>query len=102
LLFALFGVLMQGIRPMFKRGRLEFPVFMVGVATFGWLTMQYLIMTFIRGSFSFPQAVWMKMITASLLAMLVAPLLFLLLHGLARLMSHEIRYEGLSYNFNGR
>jgi hypothetical protein len=101
-LFALFGVLMQGIRPMFKRGRLELPVFMVGVATFGWLTVQYLIMTFIRGSFSFPQAVWMKMITASLLAMLVAPLLFLLLHGLARLMSHEIRYEGLSYNFNGR
>jgi hypothetical protein len=102
LLFAVFGVLMQGIRPMFKRGRLELPVVMVGIATFGWLAAQYLIITFVRGNFSFPQEVWAKMITASMLAMLVAPILFLVLHGLARLMSHEIRYEGLTYNFNGR
>lgn len=101
-LFAGFGILMQGIRPMFKKGRLELPVVMVGIATFGWLMMQYLIITFVRGSFSFPHMVWAKMITASMLAMLVAPLLFLVLHGLARLMSHEIRYDGLSYNLNGR
>lgn len=99
LLFGLFGSLMQGVRPLFKRGRLELPVLMTGFAMFGWLLSQFLVITFIRGSFSFPGEVWSKMITDTLLAMLVAPLLFLVLHGLARWTSYEIRYDGLRYNF---
>jgi hypothetical protein len=102
LFFGLFGTLMQGVRPLFKRGRLELPVIMIGFAMFGWLLSQYLAITFIRGSFSFPSAVWSKMITDTLLAMLVAPVLFLVLHGLARWMHHEIRYDGLRYHFHGR
>ena len=101
-LFGLMGALMQGIRPLFKRGRLELPVLMVGFATFGWLMAQYLLMTFLRGSIQFSSALWSKTITDTLLAMLVAPLLFLLLHGLARLTQFEIRYEGLRYNFDAR
>ncbi len=102
LLFGLFGCLMQGVRPLFKRGRLELPVVMTGFAMFGWLLSQFLVITFIRGSFRFASEVWSKMITDTLLAMLVAPLLFLALHGLARWTSYEIRYDGLRYNFNGR
>jgi hypothetical protein len=60
------------------------------------------MITFIRGSFSFPPAVWSKMITDTLLAMLVAPLLFLLLHALARWMRFEIRYDGLRHYSHGR
>jgi hypothetical protein len=100
--FGLFGTLMQGVRPLFKRGRLELPVVMIGIAVFGWLLSQYLTITFIRGSFSFPPSVWSKMITDTLLAMLVAPLMFLLLHALARWMRFEIRYDGLRYHSYGR
>lgn len=102
LLFAMLGTLMQGIRPLFKRGRLELPVLMVGVATFLWLFSQYLIITFLRGSLQFPVGVWSKMITDTLLAMLAAPLIFLLLYSLARLSSYEIKYDGLRYRFDGR
>lgn len=101
-LFGMLGTLLQGIRPLFKRGRLELPVLMVGLATFSWLLSQYLIMTFLRGSLQFPAGVWSKMITDSLLAMLAAPLIFLLLYSLARLSSYEIKYEGLRYRFDGR
>ncbi|OYW70897.1 MAG: hypothetical protein B7Z37_29290 [Verrucomicrobia bacterium 12-59-8] len=101
-LFGMLGTLMQGIRPLFKRGRLELPVLMVGLATFVWLMSQYLIITFLRGSLQFPVGVWSKMITDSLLAMLAAPLIFLLLYSLARLSSYEIKYEGLRYRFDGR
>ncbi|MFC5456667.1 hypothetical protein [Prosthecobacter fluviatilis] len=101
-LFGMLGTLLQGIRPLFKRGRLELPVLMVGLATFSWLLSQYLIMTFLRGSLQFPTGVWSKMITDSLLAMLAAPLIFLLLYSLARLSSYEIKYEGLRYRFDGR
>lgn len=101
-LFGMLGTLMQGIRPLFKRGRLELPVLMVGLATFMWLISQYLIITFLRGSLQFPAGVWSKMITDSLLAMLAAPLIFLLLYSLARLSSYEIKYEGLRYRFDGR
>ena len=101
-LFGMLGTLLQGIRPLFKRGRLELPVLMVGLATFVWLLSQYLIITFLRGSLQFPAGVWSKMITDSLLAMLAAPLIFLLLYSLARLSSYEIKYEGLRYRFDGR
>ncbi len=100
--FGMLGTLMQGIRPLFKRGRLELPVLMVGVATFVWLLSQYLVITFLRGSLQFPAGVWTKMITDSLLAMLASPLIFLLLYSLARLSSYEIKYEGLRYRFDGR
>ncbi len=101
-LFGMLGTLLQGIRPLFKRGRLELPVLMVGLAVFVWLLAQFLIITFLRGSLQFPAGVWSKMITDSLLAMLAAPLIFLLLYSLARLSSYEIKYEGLRYRFDGR
>ncbi len=101
-LFGMLGTVLQGIRPLFKRGRLELPVIMVGVATFVWLLAQYLIITFSRGSLYFPGGVWAKMITDTLLSMLVAPLIFLLLYSLARLLSYEIKYEGLRCRFDGR
>ena len=75
---------------------------MVGVATFSWLLVQYLLMTFLRGSLHFPPQVWAKMVTDTLLAMLISPILFLILYSLARITSYEIKYEGLRYNFDGR
>ncbi|HEY1081506.1 MAG TPA: hypothetical protein VGE29_04550 [Prosthecobacter sp.] len=102
LLFGLLGIFLQGVRPLFKRGRLELPVLLVGFTTFAWLLSEYMVMTFLRGSLYFSPLIWTKMITDSLLAMLAAPLIFLLLYTLAGLSRHEIKYEGLRYSFDGR
>lgn len=102
LLFGLLGCFLQGVRPLFRRGRLELPVLLVGFTTFFWLLSEYVVMTFLRGSLHFPPQVWTKLVTDSLLAMLAAPLIFLLLYTLAGLSRYEIKYEGLTYSFDGR
>lgn len=102
IVFALIGVFLQGVRPLFKRGRVELPVLLVGFTTFCWLLIEYLLMTFFRGGVFFPASVWIKMVTDTMLAMLASPLLFLLLYSLAGLSRYEIRYEGLRYSFDGR
>jgi cell shape-determining protein MreD len=102
LVFALMGTFLQGVRPLFKRGRLELPVLLVGATTFLWLLLEYLMMAFLRGSFHFTTAVWSKMITDTMLAMLASPLIFLLLYSLAGLSRYEIKYDGLRYSFDGR
>jgi hypothetical protein len=101
-LFGVLGMFLQGVRPLFKRGRLELPVVMVGFTTSLWLLAEYLVLTLGRGSFYFPPAIWTKIVTAALLAMLAAPLLFLLLYMLAGLSRYEIKYEGLRLSFDGR
>ena len=102
IIFALLGTFLQGVRPLFKRGRVELPVLLVGFTTFFWLLMEYLIQTFLRGSLFFPTAVWTKMVTDTMLAMLASPLLFLMLYSLAGLSRYEIKYDGLKYSFDGR
>ena len=69
-LFGALGAFMQGVRPLFKRGRWDLPVLLVGVAAFAWLLLEYLLMSFLRGSFYFPSALWTKLVTSALLAML--------------------------------
>ena len=102
ILFGALGTVMQGIRPLFKRGRWELPVVMVGVATFTWLLIEYLLMSFLRGRFYFPDGLWTKLITDALLAMLAAPLLLYALHSFARMLRFEARNEGLTLRFHGR
>ncbi len=102
LMFGLIGTLMQGIRPLFRRVRWELPVLMVGMVMALWLSIQYLLITFLRGEIFFPFEVLSKLITNTLMAMLAAPLIFLSLHMLAKMTSYEIKYEGLRYRFDGR
>ncbi len=101
ILFGVLGCLMQGIRPLFRKGRWELPVLMVGVATVSWMLAQYLVMTFLRGTFYFPNEVWIKIVSVTLMAMLASPLIYFVLHTLARATNYEIRYEGLRYRFDG-
>lgn len=101
-LFGLLGTFLQGVRPLFKRGRLELPVLLLGFTTFVWLFTEYLVMTFLRGSLFFPSGVWTKLVTDTLLAMLASPLIFLFLYSLAGLSRYEIKYEGLKFSFDGR
>jgi len=101
ILFGGLGTVMQGVRPLFRRGRWEVPVIMVGVATAAWLMLEYLLMSFLRGAFTFPSGMWIKVITEALLAMLVSPVMLYILHTLGRALHYEVRYEGLTYRFYG-
>jgi hypothetical protein len=96
LLFGLFGSLMQGIRPLFRRGRFELPVLMVGIAVILWMLFEYFFIILLRGEPQFTQEFWLKLGTTGLLSVLVSPLFLLLLHMLARWSRFEIRYDGLS------
>lgn len=102
IMFGVIGTVMQGIRPLFKKVRWELPVLMVGLVTAFWLSIQYLVLTFLRGEIFFPFDVLSKLITDTLLAMLAAPVIFLVLHMLAKVTNYEIKYEGLRYRFDGR
>lgn len=99
-LFGVLGGLMQGLRPLFRRGRWELPIIMTGVGTFLFLLIQYLLVNFSLGGLVFPARVWYKILTTSLLCMLISPLLFFTLHKLAQATGYQIRYEGLRRRFN--
>jgi hypothetical protein len=99
LLFGLAGSMMQGIRPLFRRGRWELPVLMTGVVTVVYLTLEYALINFMRGDLYFPREVWFKILTTAMLTTLAAPVLFLALHWIARMSGYRIRYEGLSRRY---
>ncbi len=95
-LYLLLGSLMQGIRPLFRRGRWELPVLMTGIGTFLLLLLEYLWINFRRGGFVFPVEIWYHLLTTALLSMFVAPVIFFLIDTLARLSGYRIRYTGLT------
>jgi hypothetical protein len=95
LLYGLLGSLMQGIRPLFRRGRWELPVLMCGLGTALLLTFEHLWFCFLRGRFFFSEAVWLHIGTTALLSMMISPVIFLLVHKLSRLSGYQIRYDGL-------
>jgi hypothetical protein len=95
-LLGLLGSLIQGIRPLFRRGRWELPVLMTGISTALFLVFSYLWINFRRGGFVFPREVWYHILTTALLSMFVAPLIFLLIDRLAKVTGYQIRYEGLA------
>lgn len=102
LIFGLCGSFMQGIRPLFRRGRFELPVIMVGVGILLWLLAEYLFIAFRRGSALFPVEFWMKLGTTSLFSLLLSPLLLFFLYALARWARFEISYDGIATRTYGR
>ena len=95
LLYGLLGSLMQGIRPLFRRGRWELPVLMCGLGTAMLLTIEHLWFCFLRGRFFFSEEIWLHIGTSALLSMMISPVVFLIVHTLSRLSGYQIRYDGL-------
>jgi hypothetical protein len=95
LLYGLLGSLMQGIRPLFRRGRWELPVLMCGLGTAILLTIEHFWFCFLRGRFFFSEEIWLHIGTTALLSMMISPVIFLLVHSLSRLAGYQIRYDGL-------
>jgi hypothetical protein len=99
-LFALTGSLLQGVRPLFRRGRWELPLFIVGAATTILLVAEWFLISFARGNFSWPGDFWYQVWTSTLLCMLISPVLFYLIFKLGKLsgapvhLGREIEREG--------
>jgi hypothetical protein len=93
-LFAVTGALMQGVRPLFRRGRWEFPLLMVGLATVMLLALEWFLVSFQRGNFLVESQFWYRAWTSALLGMLVSPLLFFLIFKLAKATGFRIEMMG--------
>ena len=102
-IFGITGALIQGLRPLFRRGRWELPVLMIGICTALGLLMEYLVISFHRGGLSFPPELWWKLLMTALFSALVSPFILLLLNRLADRVRYKIRMEGLKrrYSYDG-
>ena len=102
-LFGLLGSFIQGVRPVFRRGRWELPVFMIGVCTLVGIVIEYLVISFHRGGFVWTAELWFMILMTSLFSMLAAPFILLLFSKLAKWTGYKIRMEGITkkYSFYG-
>jgi hypothetical protein len=85
LLYAVLAGIMHGLRPLFIRGRWEVHCIMTGVCTSLILLAQYLMITFRRGSLLFSKEVWWQIGGPGIIAMLMAPIVFLFLQWVGRI-----------------
>lgn len=97
LLYAVLASIMHGLRPLFIRGRWEVHCLMSGVCTSSILLSQYLMIAFRRGSLFFNREAWWQIAGPGLIALLMAPLVFWILHSLGRLTSNPYLPESDSY-----
>ena len=82
LIYAVLASIMHGLRPLFIRGRWEIHCIMSGVCTSLILLAQYLMITFRRGSILFTAETWWQIGGPGVIAMIMAPLMFWLLHAI--------------------
>lgn len=88
LLYAVLAAIMHGLRPLFIRGRWEVHCIMSGLCTSVILLSQYLMIAFRRGSLDFSREAWWQIGGPGVIAMLMAPLAFWILHSLGRLTAN--------------
>src|SRR3954462_6313065 len=97
LLYAVLAAIMHGLRPLFIRGRWEVHCVMSGVCTSSILLAQYLMISFRRGSLFFTREAWWQIAGPGLIAMLMGPLAFLILHYIAGLAGNPYRPDADAY-----
>jgi hypothetical protein len=98
LLYAVLAAIMHGLRPLFIRGRWEVHCIMSGVCTSAIVLAQYLMISFRRGSLFFNREAWWQILGPGLIAMLMAPLAFWILHWLAGLTRNPYRPDQDAYD----
>lgn len=87
LIYAVLAGIMHGLRPLFIRGRWEIHCIVCGLCTSAIVLAQYLMITFRRGTVFFSPEVWWQIGGPGLIAMLISPLVFWVLHVVARATS---------------
>jgi len=83
LVFGACGAFIQGVRPVFRRGRWGLPITMISLCVMGGLLFEYLVISFHRGGLHFPVEFWWKLAVSGLFSALVSPFLLLWLGFLA-------------------
>jgi hypothetical protein len=84
LIYAVLAGIMHGLRPLFIRGRWEIHCVVCGLCTSAIVLAQYLMITFRRGSVFFTPQVWWQIGGPGLIALLISPVAFAILHWIAR------------------
>jgi len=97
LLYAVLAAIMHGLRPLFVRGRWEVHCIMSGLCTSVILLSQFLMIAFRRGSLVFTREAWWQIGGPGVIAMLMAPLAFWILHSLGRLTANPYLPEADRY-----
>jgi len=95
ILYAMMGLFMQFIQPLFRKAKWHTSSILAGVGIFSYLFAEYLLLNFVRGDFSFPPSVLYRIYLSSALTMLFSPLIFWIISQLASSYHYNIRYEGL-------
>lgn len=95
LLFALSGFLMQGLQPLFQRGKWYFTTFLSGFALFLYQFCEALLINYVRGGFLFSRDMFYQILLTAVFTMLFAPVFFAILFTFARWCQHTITFEGL-------
>jgi hypothetical protein len=96
LVYAALGAVMNGLRPLFLRGRWQFHCIVAGLLTSLLVLTEYLVITFRREPFAFiwPRNVWNQILSSGLVTVLVSPFVFLVLNWIGRRLGHfEQRYS---------
>lgn len=93
LMYAAFGVIMSGFRPLFQRGRWEVHCLASGFFTSLIVLAEYLMITFRRGGIVFPEEIWWRIGGAGVIAALIAPIFYFGLNLVAKLVGYEINPE---------
>ena len=95
ILYAMMGLLMQFIQPLFRSAKWHVSALLTGVAIFSYLLSEYLLLNVVRGDFVFPSNALYRIYLTSALTMLFSPLVFWIIFQLASSCHHIIRYDGL-------
>ena len=99
LIYAVLAGIMQGLRPLFVRGRWEVHCIVSGICTSALILAQYLMISFRRGSIFFSPQVWWQIGGPGLIAMVISLPVFWVLHWLARATSYPYLPEPARYRY---
>lgn len=89
--YAVLGVLMSGLRPLFLRGRWEVHCLFSGLATSVLVLAEYLMISLRREPlrFEFNADIWGRILGAGVVALALSPLVFFALSYVGRLIGHQ-------------
>ena len=90
LVYGALGAVMNGLHPLFMRGRWPFHCIVAGLLTSLLVLIEYLVLTFRREPFAFiwPPQVWRQVLSSGLVAAMIAPSVFLILNWVGRRLGH--------------
>ncbi len=91
LVYAVLGVVMSGLRPLFHRGRWEVHCLFSGIATSTLVAAEYLMISIRREPlrFEFSSEIWGRIFGAGVVALALSPLVFFSLSYISRLLGHK-------------